>query len=721
MTQAATTGTESRAPETTTTFDTLEDIFLRLTELLRPPERISVADASERYVRLSNPGSYIGPYRNDMAPYMVEPMNELQSRFFTSMTFVGPAQSAKTQALILNWLAYSIMVDGMDMLIYSPTQHASRDFSMRRVDRMHRHSPDIGPMLMRGRESDNVYDKHYASGMLLNLAHPSVTEFAGRPVGRIALTDYDRMPDDVGGDGSPFDLGSKRTTTFRSFAMTVAESSPSRAVENIRWIANTPHEAPPCTGIMSLYNRGDRRRWYWPCPDCGSYFEGKWEQLEWDVKGSILASAETARLICPVNGCRIEQDRRMDMQTWGVWLKDGQGIDPSTGRIVGEGVRAHMASFWLNGIAANFTTWTNLVVSYLNALTEFERTQSDDSLKKFYNTDLGVPYIPKSQESVLLPENLKARAEPFPTKDFNPDERIDRHPMLEPMVPENVRFLVATVDVQNNLFSVQVHGIQPGEPFDMVIVDRFQIRKSRRLDAQGDALWVKPSAYLEDWSEVTSEVLERTYELGDGSGRRMAIRMTGCDSGGREGVTTNGYAYYRLLRADGRAGRFHLLKGDGLPSRPRAHILFPDSNRKDKLAAARGDVPVMFLNANMLKDALRGRVECIVPGKGMLRFGNWLPDAWYSEMCVETRDDKGWHNLRNLRNEAWDLSYYCLGLCVSTVIRVEGIDWSNPPGWAAPWDKNDLVSAPAAAARFAARVKPPEVDFSKFGAVLGGA
>lgn len=687
-----------------------------------------MSEAAEKYVRLNNPGSYIGPYQNAMAPYMVEPMEVLQSREISSTIFVGPAQSAKTQALILNWLAYSIKVDGMDMIIYSPTQSAARDFSMRRVDRMHRHSPEIGMMRMRSSKFDNVYDKHYLNGMLLNLSHPSVTEFAGRPVGRIALTDYDRMPDDIGGDGSPFDLGSKRTTTFGSFAMTVAESSPSRPVEDSRWIANTPHEAPPCKGIMSLYNRGDRRRWYWPCPTCGSYFEGKWEQLEWDTKYSVLASAETARLVCPVNGCTIMQHERGVMQEWGTWLKDGESLDPATGKVCGQSMRSSTASFWLNGIAANFTTWTNLVVAYLNALRDFERTGGEDALKKFYNTDLGVPYLPKSEESALLPENLMARAENFPLAEVTSQERIDRiwnvkvvgDIIPEPMVPTDVRFLIATVDVQNNLFSVQVSGILPGEPFDMVVIDRFQIRKSSRYDGQGEAFWVKPSSYLEDWNEIKTQVMDRTYALGDGSGRCMAIRMTGCDSGGREGVTTNGYAFYRLLRAGGDASRFHLLRGDGLPTRPRAHVHFPDSNRKDKLSAARGDVPVMVLNSNILKDALRGRVECMIPGKGMLRFGRWLPDNWFTEMCVEVRTDKGWLNPQNRRNEAWDLSYYCMGLCVSPVIRVEGIDWSRPPGWAAPWDSNALVSEPTAPARFTSvRKDEPEVSFADFARRMG--
>ncbi|MCM4841582.1 phage terminase large subunit family protein, partial [Escherichia coli] len=66
---------------------------------------------------------------------------------------------------------------------------------------------------------------------------------------------------------------SKRTTTFMSSGMTLVESSPGRDVKDVKWRRTSPHEAPPTTGILSLYNRGDRRRWYWPCPHCGEYFQ----------------------------------------------------------------------------------------------------------------------------------------------------------------------------------------------------------------------------------------------------------------------------------------------------------------------------------------------------------------------------------------------------------------------------------------------------------------
>jgi phage terminase large subunit GpA-like protein len=704
----------------TRTYDDLERIFHDLADLFRPPDRITVTEAMERHIRLNNAGSYIGPYKGDIAPYMQEPADELASRVFTSLVFVGPAQCGKTESLILGWITYSAVVDPMDMIVYSPTQASARDFSMRRVDRLHRNSPDVGSRLLTNRDSNNKFDKHYRSGMMLTLAWPSVTEFAGKPVGRIALTDFDRMPDDVEGDGNPFDLASKRTTTFKSFAMTLAESSPSRDVENPKWIKTSPHEAPPCKGILGLYNRGDRRRWYWPCPSCGSYFEGKWSQIEWDSRPNILESAETARLVAPCCGYKIKQDERAEMQRWGTWLKDGEGID-ANGRIAGEGIRSPTASFWLNGVAAAFTNWTNLVTTYLTALQQFQRTGSEDELRKFWNTDLGEPYLPKSLETERLPEVLKARAEKLPYEEGTGEERIDRGTStgvaVTPLVPAHVRFLVGCVDVQKNMFIVQIHGISPGNPFDITVIDRFSVRKSRRLDLNEEHLWVKPATYLEDWDEITTEVLDRSYALDDGSGRRMMIRYTVCDSAGGPGATTNAYNYYRKLRGLNKSGRFHLVKGDPLPSRPRAQITFPDSNRRDKLAAARGDVPVMLLNSNALKDALSARLDSATPGMGMFRFGNWLPDWFFTELCAEVRTDKGWENPNARRNEAWDLGYYCIGVCVSVMLRAEGIDWANPPGWAASHDINDLVTKGPDKEVFA-RPDNMHYDFSTLGNAL---
>lgn len=688
----------SRGSTSSKGFKHLTDIFHSLAESFVPAERLTVSEAAAKYRLLNNPGSYVGPWRNEEAPYMVEPMDVLTSRRYKGVAFVGPAQSAKTEALILNWIAYLAKVEAADMLMFSPTMSMAKDFSTRRLARMNRHSPAIGACLLPEASADNLFEKKYINGAVISLSWPTVSQFAGRPVSRVAITDYDRIDDDIEGEGSAYDLGDKRTTTFGSFGKTLAESSPSRPIMDTKWIAKTPHEAPPCTGILSVYNRGDRRRLYWPCPDCGRWFEGNFRHLTWEPHDNHTIASETVRLICPFCASPIPFDARKAMLARARWLKDGQAFDRDA--IMGEGIRSPIASFWLNGVAARFTTWQRLVYVHLESEADFKKTGSEESLKKFYNTDLGEPYLPKSALAERLPENLKQRAQALPERE----------------VTDDVRFLIAAIDIQANRFVVQVIGISPGEPFDMVLIDRFEIVKSKRLDSDDERNWVKPGTYLEDWDLITDQVLNRQYPLADGSGRVMQIKMTVCDSGGKEGVTTNAYNYVRRLRQAGIGARFHLLKGDSSPNAPRTRITHPDSGRKDRLSTARGDIPVLMLNPNMLKDALSNRLDCEEPGKGMYRFPNWLPDEFYSEMCAEVKTEKGWVRSGRSHNEAWDLGYYAIGLCVSSLVGAERIDWAKPPGWAAPWNSNDLIAA-AGSERFGANRKA-EYDFGRYGSVL---
>lgn len=697
-----------RLRKTTTNFESLNAMAISLSDGLKPPDRITVTEAAEKFVRLNIPGAYVGPYSAALTNYMTEPADALASRDHDSVVFVGPAQSGKTQSLILNWLAYNIMTDPMDMIIYNPSHAAARDFAVRRVDRMHRHSPDIGAMLSPRADDDNRHDKLYRNGALVTLSWPSVTEFAGKPIGRAALTDYDRMDDDIEGDGSPFDLASKRTTTFGSFAMTLAESSPSRPLENPSWIAETAHQAPPVTGILSLYNRGDRRRWYWPCMGCGRFFEGNFRMLKWADSADRIEAGESCFMECPRCEYRNLPAKRREMNGNGMWLKDGQFFDED-GDLVGAPMRSRTASFWLNGVAATFISWPKLVMNYLAAEEEYRRTQSEDSLKKFYNTDLAEPYTPKKQAEIRTAESLKGRAE-------------DYGQAGGPEVPEAVRTLVACIDVQTNKFVVQVFGLAPGTPCDVYLIDRYDVVKSNRLDPDGDRLWVKPGTYIEDWNLLTDQVILKTYPIINGGGRRIAVKMTVCDSGGREGVTTNAYAFYRKLRTSGLHSKFHLVKGEPSPLAPRTQVRYPDSSTKatGARAGAQGDIPVLFINSNLVKDTLNARLDSTEPGKGMIHFPRWLHDETFEEYCSEVRTPKGWEKAKGgrSRNEAWDLTYYLIGLCASPVLNVERLDWTGKvPPWADTWDRNPLVSGVVKE-----DVAPQETNrykISRFGAALG--
>lgn len=679
----------------------LQDLVVQTAEGVRPPERLSVSEAAAKYRYLNNPGAYVGPWLNETTPYLVEPMDELSSTDFTGVIFVGSAQSGKTD-MALNWQAYTVICDPADMMLINPSNTTARDFSMRRVDRLHRHSKEVGARLIARKDADNTFDKQYKSGMLYTLSWPTINELSGKPIPRLWLTDYDRMDQNVDTEGSPFDLARKRATTFKSYGMTVAESTPGFVIENSKWIPKSRHQAPPTTGILALYNRGDRRRWYWRCinPQCNQPFEPDFSLISYPETADKMEAAEMATLQCPHCGIDYHHDPmdgmpgKHEMNVNGRWVKDGQFWMPD-GTMTGDHVRASIASFWMKGVAAAFQDWKTLVLNYLDAEEEYENTGSEEALKTTVNTDQGMPYTPKMLASDRSPETIKNTARDYGNKE----------------IPPGVRFLIASVDVQKNRFVVQVHGTGVGK--DVWIVDRFEIKKSKRLDEDGEHLWVNPGAYPEDWKLLVEEVMERTYPLMDGTGRRMGVKLTVCDSGGKEGVTANAYDFYRWLRnpqdedmadtdqgdyhwSPGLAARFLLVKGASLKTAPRVRIEFPDSQRKDRHAGARGEIPVLMMNTNILKDQLDKMLDRRDPRGGRINFPNWLDDNFYTELTVEVKDpNKGWINPRRYRNESWDLLAYYIAGTLTQAIGLEHFNWEDPPTWAEEWDQNDLVFDPA--------------------------
>ncbi|MFL0802442.1 MAG: phage terminase large subunit family protein [Agarilytica sp.] len=656
-----------------TIYSSLNDIFVDAAEVLSPPTSTRVSQAAEESRYLHIPGSYTGGWKNKTVPYMVEPMDELTSRLFRAVIFCGPAQCGKTDALLLNWWLYNVLYDGADQLFVETSQSTARRFSRQRIDRVHRDSKRVGEKLLRGGNNDNTYDKYYRNGAVGRITWPSINELSGIPVGRVALTDYDRMDQDIDGEGSPFELASKRTTTFGSSAMTLVESSPGFIITDPRWSPKTPHEAPTTKGILSLYNLGDRRRWYWKCWWCEKAFEPTFDKLSYNAEETdTVAAAEAAFMACPHCDKAIDPSLKQKLNESGVWLKDGERWDSAEQQKVGDPARSEIASFWLMGVAASFSSWKTLVSKYLDANAVYERTGSEENLKATINTDQGLPYTPKSLANSRRPEDIQSRA-----RDIG-----DR------MVPEGVRFLLAVIDVQGNRFEVQITGHMPFQ--DRAVVDYFTIRKSKRLDEDGDRLAVSPGTHLEDWDLLIEKVVNRTYPIADDSGRFMRVKYTLCDSGGRAGVTEKAYNFWRAIKKKGMANRFQLLKGEHKPSAPRVETRYPDSQRKDRHANARGEIPIVFINTNIFKDALDKDLRRDEPGGGYIIFPDWLHDEYYEGLCVEERTEKGWRNLRKLPNEPFDLLSYDRAAFVK--VGGEQINWESPPSWAQEWDSNSLVS-----------------------------
>ncbi|HAV7771084.1 TPA: phage terminase large subunit family protein [Escherichia coli] len=607
------------------------------------------------------------PWDPLVAPYVIEPMNCLASREYDAVIFVGPARTGKTIGLIDGWVIYNVICDPADMLIIQMTEEKAREHSKKRLARTFRVSPEVVSRLSPNKNDNNVYDRTFLAGNYLKIGWPSVNIMSSSDYKCVALTDYDRFPEDIDGEGDAFSLASKRTTTFMSSGMTLVESSPGRDVKDVKWRRTSPHEAPPTTGILSLYNRGDRRRWYWPCPHCGEYFQPCGDVVAGfrDIADPVLAS-EAAYIQCPSCSGRIMPEQKRELNGRGVWLRDGESINADGSRY-GDPRRSRIASFWMEGPAAAYQTLSQLVYKLLTAEQEYETTGSEETLKTVINTDWGLPYLPRASMEQRKSELLEQRAEPVPSRS----------------VPDGVNFLVATVDVQagrHRRFVVQVTGY--GSRGERWIIDRYNITQSLRGDSDGESQRIDPASYPEDWDVLLTDVFHKSWPLASDPSQQMRLMAMAVDSGGEDGVTDNAYKFWRRCRRDGLGKRIYLFKGDSIRRAKLITRTFPDNTgRTGRRAQAAGDVPLWLLQTDALKDRVNNALWRDSPGPGYVHFPDWLGSWFYDELTYEERSSDGkWSKPGRGANEAFDLMVYAEALVI--LHGYEKIRWPDAPEWA---------------------------------------
>lgn len=642
----------------------------------RPVKRVTVAEGAAQTLYLNQPGGYTGPWSPTETPYMVEPMNKLASRRHEAVCFVGPARTGKTLGLLDAWFAHAVACDPGDMLIIQMSQEKAREYSKVRVDRAIRYSPVLHDLMSSRANDDNTHDKLFKNGMWLKIGWPSASQMSSSDYRYVALTDYDRFPDNIDGEGAAYGLALKRTQTFLSRGMCMVESSPGREITDPHWRPATAHEAPPCTGVLGIYNRSDRNRWHWKCPECSDWFEAKpglelfatlpsHEELCDIVRKDNLnrLAAKHAIIACPHCGVLLDKEHKNTMNQGGLWVPEGCRIIDD--EVTGEAHHSSVAGYWLGGVAAAYQHWNSLILRYLQGLREYVTTGSEETLKTTINTDQGMPY---------LSQHLKEIAEDAMADSVEEMERF--------IVPPEARFLVAAVDVQGGSkgrFVCQVHAVGPN--LEMWLIDRFEITKSPR----GESVQIDPAAYPEDWDEITRKLITSTYLTKDG--KELRIKMTAVDSGGESGTTANAYAWLRRVKKLGHGGRAMLVKGAA--SKPQSPVT--QGTARDSKGKPIKDILLHMVDTDYFKDLVNASLRRKTSGAGAMHLPDWLQSSFFDELKAEVRLPSGkWKKIRS-RNEALDLWVYCLVACWH--LGANKIKWDRPPVWAKPIDSNSEVIA----------------------------
>lgn len=631
---------------------------------LRPARRMSVTECAERYMKVNANGRWVD-FSRLVAPYMVEPADMMASRNWRELVFVGPARASKTLGLLQVGLAYCIMVDPSPIYITHMGQSKAKEWVDNEVAPMIRNSPELADRQGKGVGDKNIFSKRFVGGARLGVGWPTAENWAGRTSQFEFVTDLDRMKPDIDGEGAPFALAAKRPETLGSRGMAVAESSPGYPVLKDDWVQRSPHELPPCDGIVGLYNGGTRGRWYWKCPDCADLFEPRIDRLHYDADLPPAQAGQAAQMVCPHCGGLIASDQkvllnRQALQGLGGWLHETD--DGELVRVEDPAIRAvSRLSYHLNGAAAAFASWATIVTRFEVAKRSAAVMGEERDMQVVVNTDIGLPFRPTLGEAdgVLSLQKLRSALKP----------------LTRGVAPEWVRFVTVSVDVQGHYFPVQVMGW--GVDGTRCIIDRFDLSVvPPDAPAAADRV-LDPGRHFEDWA-VLADLHERIYPV-EGSDFGLKPVALVVDFQGAPGVSDNAEKFLRARRKEGLGGVWFVSRGwGGFHHRSRVWYETPERASNGKRARS---IKILNVAVDRLKDSTVAALGQQEAGIGGYVLSDWLSEEQLTEFTAEYRTAKKWEKRRGMvRNESIDLSVQ--GLALAEYKGLNRINPDAPPIWA---------------------------------------
>lgn len=383
------------------------ELLARSIATLKPPPELTLSQWADRYRVLSAEASAEpGRWHTDKAPYQREIMDAIGDPHVRKVVIMSAAQIGKTDAFILNPLAYYMDYTPAPILVMQPTLDMGQTFSKDRLAPMLRDTPKLRNKVdVKSRYSGNtILKKNFPGGHITIVGANSATGLASRPIKVLLADEVDRYPGSAGTEGDPLSLAQKRQTTFWDkkavFVSTPVIKGKSR--------------------IETEYNQSTMEEWNVPCPECGSYQPLVWGNVVFDKQD--LSKGVQYRCEC----C----GKLFGEYRWKAASKDGV--------FVAGNPEASARGFHLNTLASTFCSWQEIVEKFIIAKEQLDQG-NPEGMKVWVNTELG--------ETWEEPGEAVEDAELY-----------NRRELYEAQVPEGVLVLTAGVDVQDDRFEVEVVG-----------------------------------------------------------------------------------------------------------------------------------------------------------------------------------------------------------------------------------------------------------------------
>lgn len=377
-------------------------------KLLKPPERLTVSQWSDKYRILSEKDSAApGRWKTARTPYLKEPMDSFNDLSTWDIIFVAGTQLGKT-VMEQNMLGFAVAQDpGPTMIVY-PTEKLAKFTSENRLQPMVSLSPALREKFDERGSKD--LELQFTNMYIALVGANSPSDLSSRPVRYIFFDEIDKFPKWAGSEAGPMELATERTKTFYNKKI-VRVSSPTLKTGN----------------IWQGWEKADvQKKYYVPCPYCGEFQTMKFKQIKWEHDMDIEQVRAAAYYECEKCHERIDNRQKMQMLRAGVW----RGEKKTKGR-------PHKVAYHLSSIYSPWVTFGDVAAQFLSS------KERPELLMNFINSWLAEPWEDKANR--MKSDVIKEKQLPY-----------ERGTM-----PEKAQILTAAVDVQLDHFWYSVRAWGP--------------------------------------------------------------------------------------------------------------------------------------------------------------------------------------------------------------------------------------------------------------------
>lgn len=560
-----------------------------------------------------------GPYRFSVTPYLREPAECLSdfSKIFELVVMKG-TQTGGTDGLMMNHELYCIYYGiGGVQYITSDDDLAQEHMEKRlgpMIDAAGMQDMIVPPVKKKSNKAtgDTKRSKSFGGTYLRVTGANSESKLSSLPSRILHIDEIDKYKTVLSGGGNPVEKAVRRTDSYGNLKKIVYISTPKEKATS---------------QIEPLFEQGDMRYYYIPCPSCGEMQQLKWNQIKWDKDedGEILLEYDEDINLTndPVYHECINSDCKYKMRNHEkviFMMEKGHG-GKAEWRATKKPDRPGIRSYHISALYG-FRTWIDIVI-------QFTKIGDDPILRQdFINDTLGETYTHK----VDKPNHhyLISRAEPD---------------WVRGTIPNDVKFLNLGCDVQKDRLECQIMGWS--NRMESWVIDYHVL--AGNPSESNDKCWNKlEEIIMAEYERMDGKILRLQTAFIDAPYENSSV-MAFCE---RFNTYYNPTSWVGVFPVFGKQTGSYIVK---------EHV-------------STISTPEILMNDQKLKKEIYSNLKKKAPASGLdipygyIHFPDDLEETYYKQLTAEevivTVDKKGIettsiHNSKQRRNEPLDVTKMC--------------------------------------------------------------